>query len=107
MPWVKASQATAIVSNPSCAETVRLLKLYDNDIKGCKFYVNVASDAPENVPRECHGLPWGFPGQPAPAPVKTRTRVHGYGFDGYGCRVFTNPWENSIKMIIIYKIYYL
>jgi len=50
MPWVKASQATAVVSNPSCAETVRLLKLYDNNVKGCKFYVNVASDAPENVP---------------------------------------------------------
>jgi len=30
--------------------------------------------------RECHGQPWGFPGQPVPVPVETRTRHHGYGF---------------------------
>jgi hypothetical protein len=30
--------------------------------------------------RECRGLPWGFPGQPAPVPVETRTRSHGCGF---------------------------
>ena len=30
--------------------------------------------------RECHGLPWGFPGQPTPVPVKTCTRIHGCGF---------------------------
>ena len=30
--------------------------------------------------RGCHGIPWGFPGQPAPVPVETRTRVHGCGF---------------------------
>jgi hypothetical protein len=30
--------------------------------------------------RECHGLPWGFPGQPAPVPVETRARSHGHGF---------------------------
>ena len=27
--------------------------------------------------RECHGLLWGFPGQPAPVPVETRTRIQG------------------------------
>ena len=30
--------------------------------------------------REYNGLPWGFPGQPAPAPVKTRTHSHRQGF---------------------------
>ena len=30
--------------------------------------------------RECHGLPWGFPGEPVPVPVETRTRGRGYGF---------------------------
>jgi hypothetical protein len=30
--------------------------------------------------RECHGLPWGFSGQPVPVPVKTHTRTQGYGF---------------------------
>ena len=30
--------------------------------------------------RECHRLPWGFPGQPAPIPIKTRTHIHGCGF---------------------------
>ena len=35
---------------------------------------------PDDLPRECDGQPWGFPGQPAPVPVKTRTCVHGYGF---------------------------
>ena len=34
----------------------------------------------DNLIRECHGLPWGFPGQPAPIPVKTHTRIHGCGF---------------------------
>ena len=41
--------------------------------------------------RECHGLPWGFPGKPAPAPVKTRTRSHGYGFSRVRVRVFEFP----------------
>ena len=30
--------------------------------------------------REWRGLPWGFPGQPAPVPVETRTRERGCGF---------------------------
>jgi hypothetical protein len=30
--------------------------------------------------REWHGLPWGFPGQPAPLSVETRTRKPGCGF---------------------------
>lgn len=34
----------------------------------------------EELSRECHGLPWGFPGKPAPAPVETHTRSHGHGF---------------------------
>jgi len=49
MPWVKYASATATAPNPSCTKTVQLLKLYDNDIKGCKFHVNIASDAPENI----------------------------------------------------------
>jgi len=62
MPWAKYASATATVPNPSCTETIRLLKLYDNDIKGCKFHVNVASDAPENIP----GSQWEriFKGEP-------------------------------------------
>jgi len=62
MPWVKYASATATAPNPSCTETVLLLKLYDNDIKGCKFHVNVASDAPENIP----GSQWEriFKGEP-------------------------------------------
>ena len=28
--------------------------------------------------RECHGLLWGFPGQPAPVPVETCTRIQGH-----------------------------
>ena len=35
--------------------------------------------------RDCHGLPWGFPGQPTPVPVKTHTPAMGRGFHGYGC----------------------
>ena len=26
-------------------------------------------------PRECHGKPWGFPGQPMPAPMQTHTHA--------------------------------
>ena len=40
----------------------------------------VAVRSPSPAPRDCHGLPWGFPGKPAPVPVKTRSRVHGCGF---------------------------
>ena len=29
---------------------------------------------------ECHGFPWGFPGQPVPQPVETCTREQGNGF---------------------------
>ena len=29
------------------------------------------------VTRDCHGQPWGFPGQPAPVPEENRTRGHG------------------------------
>ena len=29
------------------------------------------------VDRDCHGQPWGFPGQPAPVPEENRTRGHG------------------------------
>ena len=62
MPWAKYTSVTATAPNPTCTETVRLLKLYDNDIKGCKFHVNVASDAPENIP----GSQWEqiFKGEP-------------------------------------------
>jgi len=60
MPWAKHASATATAPNPSCTETIQLLKLYDNDIKGCKF--NVASDTPENIP----GSQWEriFKGEP-------------------------------------------
>jgi hypothetical protein len=37
-------------------------------------------DAKAQTTRECDGLPWGFPGEPAPIPAKTRTRSHGCGF---------------------------
>ena len=30
--------------------------------------------------RDCHGLPWGFPGQPAPVPAETHAHSHGCGF---------------------------
>jgi hypothetical protein len=36
--------------------------------------------------RECHGLPWGFPGQPVPVPVETRTCA---------CTGFTQPTGNK------------
>ena len=32
------------------------------------------------VCRECHGLPWGFSGQPVPVSIRTRTHTQGYGF---------------------------
>jgi hypothetical protein len=35
---------------------------------------------PSVASRECHGQPWGFPGQPAPVPASTGT-----GFGRYGC----------------------
>jgi len=50
MPWNKHVTATGTFSNPSCAETVQLLKLYNNNVKGCKFYIHIASNAPKNIP---------------------------------------------------------
>ena len=61
------------------------------------------------ITRECHGQPWGFPGQPAPAPVKTRTRHHGCGFQRVRVRVFTNPRGNCLNIYYIqyYILYYI
>ena len=53
------------------------------------------------IARECHGLPWGFPGQPVPVPVETRTRAHGCGFQRVRVQVFKNP---RVAMLNIYYI---
>ena len=67
--------------------------------------------------RECNGLPWGFPGQPAPVPVETHTcgcvRVMGLvkprgsqTHRGLGCPCPRLPYPNFIVIAIITCIYY-
>ena len=50
MPWTKGRDTESMGTNPSCAKTVKLLKLFNRDIKQAKFYVTVGPDAPSNVP---------------------------------------------------------
>ena len=66
------------------------------------------SPQPETISkttRECHGLPWGFPGQPAPVPVETRTRVHGYGFLHIRVVGFVKP-AVTIFLILSFSLCY-
>jgi len=55
------------------------------------------------INRECHRLPWGFPGQPTPVPIKTCTCVHRCGFHRYRWWVFTNPSENTLILLLYTK----
>jgi len=50
MPWANNRIAEGSTSNPSCTKTIKLLKLFNRDIKQAKFYVTVGPDAPGNIP---------------------------------------------------------
>jgi hypothetical protein len=50
--------------------------------------------------RECHGLPWGFPGQPAPVPMRTHTHVHGCGFSWVRVMDFIKPTVNVLYLVV-------
>ena len=50
MPWTKGRIAEGSATNPSCAKTVKLLKLFNRDVKQARFYVTVGADAPGNIP---------------------------------------------------------
>ena len=50
MPWFKRRGTYQPSSNPSCIKTVKSLRLFNRDIKGCKFLVSVATGSPDNIP---------------------------------------------------------
>ena len=52
----------------------------DEDLTENLFGDHTTLNLAQAIIRECHGLPWGFPGKPAPVPVETCTHSHGYGF---------------------------
>ena len=50
MPWFKQPGDEIPGINPSCIETVELLRLFHKDIKSSKFFVSIAPGSPENIP---------------------------------------------------------
>jgi hypothetical protein len=51
MPWhIPSDSSSADAGNPSCQETCRLLRTYNRDISGAKFFVKVAPNSPSGIP---------------------------------------------------------
>jgi hypothetical protein len=50
MPWYERETLDEPSINPSCIKTVQSLRLFNRDIKACKFYVSVATGASDNIP---------------------------------------------------------
>ena len=50
MPWNKNRKSLENGTSQSCIKTVKLLKLFNQDIKQSKFYISVAPGVPGNVP---------------------------------------------------------
>jgi len=50
MPWYGRDDLDELSINPSCIKTVKSLQLFNQDIKGCKFHVSIATGAPDNIP---------------------------------------------------------
>jgi hypothetical protein len=50
MPWFESSGIDDPGTNPSCAKTVNLLRLFNRDIKKCTFWVAIAPGSPDNIP---------------------------------------------------------
>jgi hypothetical protein len=50
MPWYTHSELDELGVSPTSAKTIELLRIYNRDIKKCKFYVSVSTGAPDNIP---------------------------------------------------------
>jgi len=50
MPWFERNLTNGPSSNPSCIKTIKSLRLFNQDIKSCKFLVSIASGSPDNIP---------------------------------------------------------
>jgi len=50
MPWYERGDDNEPSLNPSCVKTVKSLRLFNHDIKACKFHISVAAGAPDNIP---------------------------------------------------------
>ena len=50
MPWFRQEGNDILGTNPISQKTVELLRIYNKDIKKCKFFVSVAPGAPDNIP---------------------------------------------------------
>jgi len=50
MPWFGRDDLDEPSVNPSCIKTIKSLRLFNRDIKSCKFHVSVASGSPDNIP---------------------------------------------------------
>ena len=49
MPWYSKSSVLSL-SNPSCEETRRILRLFNRDIANAKFLIKVAHNSPSGIP---------------------------------------------------------
>ena len=51
MPWYTGTvEPATLYSNPSCQETCRLLRAYNQDISKAKFFVKIAPNSPTGIP---------------------------------------------------------
>jgi len=50
MPWYKSGESFDSPQSASSRETCRLLRVFNRDIPGCKFWIKVARRAPPGVP---------------------------------------------------------
>jgi hypothetical protein len=50
MPWYRHDDFDSQGTSPHVARTIELLRVYNKDIKKCKFYVSIAPGAPDNIP---------------------------------------------------------
>ena len=48
--YTELSGSSSIYSNPSCEETCRLLRAYNQDISKAKFYAKIAPNSPTRIP---------------------------------------------------------
>jgi len=50
MPWFRRDIVDIPSTNPSCVKTVKSLRLFNRDMKSCKFLVSITAGSPDNIP---------------------------------------------------------
>ena len=75
----KKVQELSVLDFPSTS-TNALMKAMTALKKSTVAFETVVDGAISLAGMDCHGLPWGFRGQPTPVPTETHAHSHGCGF---------------------------